>query len=151
MLNVAVSRAKDTFAVIGDMRLFHSKGETPSAILGNSLFDEDISELTDVEGNVRLPQEVLVQGERIADLAHHRDILRNALSSPMKGQRIVIASPWITLNAINDDNLVSLIEGAVKVKSYFCWKSGGGKRVLGWLRFAWQNQPLVEDGVLRAA
>ena len=37
------------------------------------------------------------------------------------------------------------------VKSYFCWKSGGGKRVLGWLRFAWQNQPLVEDGVLRAA
>ena len=39
----------------------------------------------------------------------------------------------------------------VRVKSYFCWKSGGGKRVLGWLRFAWQNRSLVEDGVLRVA
>jgi hypothetical protein len=37
------------------------------------------------------------------------------------------------------------------VKSCFCWKSGGGKRVLGWLKFAWQNQRLVEGEALRAA
>jgi hypothetical protein len=39
----------------------------------------------------------------------------------------------------------------VPVKSCFCWKSGGGKRVLGWLKFAWQNQRLVEGEALRAA
>jgi hypothetical protein len=39
----------------------------------------------------------------------------------------------------------------IQVKSCFCWKSGGGKRVLGWLKFAWQNQRLVEGEALRAA
>jgi hypothetical protein len=39
----------------------------------------------------------------------------------------------------------------ISVKSCFCWKSGGGKRVLGWLKFAWQNQRLVEGEALRAA
>ena len=37
MLNVAVSRAQDSFVVIGDMRLFRRGDNTPSSILGQNI------------------------------------------------------------------------------------------------------------------
>jgi energy-coupling factor transporter ATP-binding protein EcfA2 len=39
MLNVAVSRAKDSFLVFGDLRVFNPSRQTPSGLLGKHLFD----------------------------------------------------------------------------------------------------------------
>lgn len=114
MLNVAVSRAKDSFVVIGDMRLFRRSGRSPSSILGSVLFANDQSELPDVDGNYRFPRELLVQGERISTLDRHREVLRTALTEAGAGQLVVIASPWITMKAIEADGLPALISHAVQ-------------------------------------
>jgi ABC-type dipeptide/oligopeptide/nickel transport system ATPase component len=39
MLNVAVSRAKDSFLVFGDLRVFNPSHQTPAGLLGRHLFD----------------------------------------------------------------------------------------------------------------
>lgn len=114
MLNVAVSRAKDSFVVIGDMRLFRRSGRSPSSILGSMLFADDENELPDVDGNYRFPRELLVQGERISTLDRHREVLRAALTEATAGQVVVIASPWITMKAIEDDGLPALVADAVQ-------------------------------------
>lgn len=114
MLNVAVSRAKDSFVVIGDMRLFRNKGRSPSSILGEMLFVDARNELSDVDGNHRFSRELLVHAERISTLDRHRDVLRSALLDASRNQIILIASPWITTKAIGDDDLVALIAGAVE-------------------------------------
>ncbi len=123
MLNVAVSRAKDSFVIIGDMRLFRKPGKTPSSLLGEFLFVDEENELTDVDGNYRFPKYWLTtsNAERISNLNRHREVLRNSLLSCSKGQVVLIASPWITLNAINDDSLVSLVERAVKENQASVW------------------------------
>ena len=114
MLNVAVSRAKDSFVVIGDMRLFRNKGRSPSSILGEMLFVDARNELSDVDGNHRFSRELLVNAERISTLERHRNVLRSALLDASRNQIILIASPWITTKAIRDDDLVALIAEAVE-------------------------------------
>jgi hypothetical protein len=115
MLNVAVSRAKDSFVVIGDMRLFRRVGRLPSSILGSMLFANEQNELPDVDGNYRLPKQLLrVQGERISTLDRHREVLRTALTEAKAGQLVLIASPWITLKAVVADDLTVLVSGAVQ-------------------------------------
>lgn len=115
MLNVAVSRAKDSFVVIGDMRLFHAKGTAPSAVLGDLLFEEaETRELTDVLFNTVASHENYTQAERIDDLDRHRDVLCHALANATEGEKIVISSPWITLSAIEEDGLAELVSKAVK-------------------------------------
>ncbi len=113
MLNVAVSRAKDSVVVIGDMRLFRNKGRSPSSILGQMLFIDARNELSDVDGNHRFSRELLVNAERISTLERHRNVLRGALLESSRNQIILIASPWITTKAIRDDDLVALITEAV--------------------------------------
>jgi hypothetical protein len=114
MLNVAVSRAQDSFVVIGDMRLFRQEGNTPSSILGKILLADADNELSDVGGNHSFSEELLVQAERISTLDGHRRILRAALSNIKAGETVVIASPWITMKAIESDGLSALISTVVK-------------------------------------
>lgn len=121
MLNVAVSRAKDSFVVIGDMRLFRRKGRSPSAILGQMLFTDEQNELPDVDGNHRFTRELLVQAERISTLDRHREVLRNALEGARSGQTVLIASPWITMKAVNDDDLSMLVTAAVGQRGAQVW------------------------------
>jgi energy-coupling factor transporter ATP-binding protein EcfA2 len=114
MLNVAVSRAMDSFVVIGDMRLFRRKGRSPSAVLGSMLFADDARELLDVDGNHRFPRELLVRGERISILERHREVLRHALTQARATQIVLIASPWISVKAVEDDKLGPLVADAVR-------------------------------------
>jgi hypothetical protein len=114
MLNVAVSRAMDSFVVIGDMRLFRRKGRSPSAVLGSMLFADDARELPDVDGNHRFPRELLVRGERISTLERHREVLRHALTQARATQTVLIASPWISVKAVEDDKLGPLVADAVR-------------------------------------
>jgi hypothetical protein len=114
MLNVAVSRAMDSFVVIGDMRLFRRKGRSPSAVLGSMLFADDTRELLDVDGNHRFPRELLVRGERISTLERHREVLHHALTQARATQTVLIASPWISVKAVEDDKLGPLVDDAVR-------------------------------------
>jgi phosphatidylserine/phosphatidylglycerophosphate/cardiolipin synthase-like enzyme len=114
MLNVAVSRAQDSFVVIGDMRLFRRGDNAPSSILGKILLADADNELSDVSGHYHFPQELLVQTARISTLEGHRQVLRGALTNIKVGETVVIASPWITMKAIEADGLPALVSAAVK-------------------------------------
>lgn len=114
MLNVAVSRAKDSFVVIGDMRLFRRKTKSPSSVLGDLLFVDDLHELSDVDGNHHFSETMLAAGERISTLDRHREVLRQAFDRIGSGQTLLIASPWITARAIHDDGLADAVAGAVQ-------------------------------------
>lgn len=107
MLNVAVSRAKNAFIVIGDMGLFdESRGRLPSAILARHLFAEPGNELTDV-----LP--ALATGpvsdglERIEGTERHRALLIEAFTTARC--RLLISSPFLSQAAIDADDVAELI------------------------------------------
>ena len=114
MLNVAVSRAKDSFVVIGDIRLFPHQGNTPSAMLAKKLFLDSDNEITDVGNDHRFSKELLVQAERISDLTRHRSALKDVIINSGRNMNVLIASPWITIKALRDDNLISLMKDAIK-------------------------------------
>lgn len=114
MLNVAVSRAQDSFVIIGDMRLFRRGDNAPSSILGEILLADADNELSDVGGNYHFPQELLVQAARISTLEGHRQALQGALTNIKAGETVIIASPWITMKAIEADGISALVSTAVK-------------------------------------
>lgn len=114
MLNVAVSRAQDSFVMMGDMRLFRRGDQAPSSILGKIMLADAGNELSHVGGNYHFPQELFVQAARISTLEGHRQALRGALSNTKAGESVIIASPWITMKAIEADGLPFLISNAVK-------------------------------------
>jgi hypothetical protein len=112
-MNVAVSRAKDSFVVLGDMRLFRG-GPLPLALLGKMLFAGQENELTDVEGNYPFTQDVpSASVERLSTPERHRLALRNALAEATSAHPVVIVSPWITLKAIESDDLPGLVSQSV--------------------------------------
>ncbi len=122
MLNVAVSRAQDSFVVIGDMRLFRRQGDTPSSILGKILLAASENELSGIgAGTLSFSRDVLVQAERISTLDGHRQTLRSALSGIKSGETIIIASPWITMKAIEADGIPALVSAAVKERGAHVW------------------------------
>jgi hypothetical protein len=134
MLNVAVSRAKSAFIVIGDMGLFdESRGRLPSAVLARHLFAEPGNELTDV-----LP--ALAMGavsdglERIDGTERHRTLLVEAFTTASRS--LLISSPFLSQAAIDADDVVELIRRArarqVEVVIYTGLKSsadGDGSRI----------------------
>jgi hypothetical protein len=78
------------------------------------LFADDARELLDVDGNHRFPRELLVRGERISILERHREVLRHALTQARATQIVLIASPWISVKAVEDDKLGPLVADAVR-------------------------------------
>jgi len=113
MMNVAVSRAKDSFVVIGDARIFDGNGNTPSALLGKYLFADEANELQDVNVNIRLPDVVVRAAKRLSKLEEHRTFLRKALTEATPGEIIVISSPWMTHYAIESDHIIENVATAV--------------------------------------
>ncbi|MBV9105553.1 MAG: hypothetical protein JO313_05965 [Verrucomicrobia bacterium] len=111
MLNVAVSRAKDAFVVIGDMGLFdESCGHTPCAVLARHLFADPGNELSGVLPAVAVTIPDLV--ERIEGTERHRELLVEAFDKATR--RLLISSPFLTRSAIEDDEVSSLIRAAIK-------------------------------------
>jgi hypothetical protein len=113
MMNVAVSRAKDSFVVIGDVRIFDGNGNTPSALLGKYLFADEANELRDVNVNIRLPNVVVRAAKRLSKLEDHRVFLQKALTEATPGEVIVISSPWMTSYAIETDHILENVATAV--------------------------------------
>lgn len=118
MLNVAVSRAKDSFLVFGNMSIFDRTAEPssrrlfPSSLLARYMFGDPANEIT----NIPLPERQLSGAKpnirRISTLNHHRAVLTESLKQAQ--HRVLIVSPFIREKAIKDDRLDLLIRDAVQ-------------------------------------
>jgi hypothetical protein len=117
MLNVAVSRAKDSFLVFGNMCLFNPVEKKPTGILAYYLFKNEGNELEDVLPPQRRKGKDV---ERINTVERHCFVLKRALEKAKS--EVLIVSPFISKNVIEHDKLPPLIKSAVskgvKVKVY---------------------------------
>lgn len=95
MLNVAVSRAKDSFIVIGNMYVFdESRSALPSGIMGKYLFRKKENEILDIpvpERNDLFSSQKEI--ECLKTLTEHESLLKEVLSGAKID--VVIVSPWI--------------------------------------------------------
>lgn len=110
MLNVAVSRAKNAFVVIGDMALFDAAaGHAPSSVLARHLYRDPDNELTDVRPALAYAS-VATQMERIEGTDRHRALLLEAFQ--VARDRLLVSSPFLTEAAIKADQILNLVESA---------------------------------------
>jgi hypothetical protein len=110
MLNVAVSRAKDSFIVIGDMDIFDPRLNTPSGLLAQYLFAAESNELLDAPLPERPSPKRFTDADRITTLQKHRDVLARAFERAQK--RLVIVSPYLRKRAVSADNIGAKVAAA---------------------------------------
>lgn len=115
MVNVAVSRARASFLVFGDMRLFDPERMNggimiPSAILGKSLFDKEEYEITDALCRPEFLMEAEDNTILLDGLESHRSTLREAFERATT--RILVASPFLSDRAITTDDINDLVLAA---------------------------------------
>lgn len=114
MLNVAVSRAIDSFLVFGDTRILNQQKTSPSGRLAKHLFSSPDNEITDLplhDGVTTRPKIANATAEIITSLDGHREALSNAFKEAK--ERVILASPWITQQAIHADQLLEPIQEAI--------------------------------------
>ena len=107
MLNVAVSRAQDSFLVFGDMDIFDPVAPSPSGLLARHLFADQKHELTDVVVPKR-PSPASVSA--VNTLEMHRRILKRAFEKTE--DKLFISSPFLSGKAVRDDEVCSLVRTA---------------------------------------
>lgn len=109
LLNVAVSRAKDSFLIFGDTRIFDpAKDSLPSGKLARLVFASENGEISDVESAQHLRKK---QGfTRISKLQEHRRVLREALEESARS--VLIVSPFLTKSAITADDVPAGVRAA---------------------------------------
>ncbi len=110
MLNVAVSRAKDTFIVMGDMDIFDPAVSTPSGLLALYLFASADNELRDAPVPPRPTARRIKEIDRIRTLDKHRAVLARAFKRAKK--QLVIVSPYLRQRAVKADNLAQKVAQA---------------------------------------
>lgn len=114
MLNVALTRAKHSFIVIGNMGVFNPKNKSPSGRLAEKLFSNESYALDErFVFKSELVYQTTPQNKvnRINDLDTHRKILKRCFDSVKK--ELIIFSPFLSINAIKDDNIISLINECI--------------------------------------
>ncbi|MEA1653019.1 AAA domain-containing protein [Nitrospirillum sp. BR 11164] len=110
MLNVAVSRAKNAFAVIGDMALFDATaGHAPSSVLARHLYRDPENELTDVRPALAYTSPA-GETERVDGIEQHRALLVEAFRAAQ--ERLLVSSPFLTQAAITADQVLDLVKSA---------------------------------------
>ncbi|AFC86323.1 AAA domain-containing protein [Frateuria aurantia] len=112
MLNVAVSRAKDSFIVFGDMDLFSAMpASTPRGMLMEHLAAVPGSEL-DFEVPARQDLQTTRTGlSHLHEAAEHDDFLRRVLQEARR--EIQIVTPWMRLQWIRHDHGLEYMADAV--------------------------------------
>ncbi len=109
MLNVAVSRAKHSFLVFGNMSIFNPEAKTPSGLLAKFLFKDSGNELT----GITLPSHPDFRKEeikRLTTLGDHQKILQAAFEHAK--HEVLVVSPTISRFAIEADNIPEMIRKA---------------------------------------
>tara|TARA_B100000614_G_scaffold45718_1_gene38701 strand:- start:39 stop:1817 length:1779 start_codon:yes stop_codon:yes gene_type:complete len=122
MLNVALSRAKEHFFVFGTLKNFDSWSSTPSGLLGKYLFAKQTNELEggflydsldkDTTRGI-LHKQPGIEVKRINTLDLHNRSLKAAISDRSK-ERVIIVSPFISINAIEAGGLANCFERGIK-------------------------------------
>lgn len=113
MLNVAVSRAKDSFIVFGDMDILDPAAETPSGLLAHHLFASEENELLDAP----LPERVAGGTQRemvhpVRTLKRHVATLKRSFERAQ--ERLVIVSPYLRRRAVQADHIARRVAATVK-------------------------------------
>jgi hypothetical protein len=108
MLNVAVSRAKHSFLVFGNMGLFEPGGGRPSQILGKHL--QCVIQGGELEDFRLAPRPMEGRIEHLTTLEQHRAALRGAFDTAR--ERLVIVSPFLGAHALDADGVLEMIRAA---------------------------------------
>ena len=111
MLNVALTRAKHAFVVIGNMRVFQSHLNTPSGKLGRMLFGNPNYAL---DSSFLYASNFVYSNEkykRITSLEMHVRLLKRCFN--IAKSELIICSPFISIKAIEADQLIPLMQQAV--------------------------------------
>jgi len=113
MLNVMVSRAKDSCLVFGDMDVMAAaKAGSPRAVLADFLFASELNALEfEAEPRADLTQES-GQLQMLRDAAGHDAFLLDALSGA--GRRYMIVSPWVIASTMERVGFLAAFEAAVR-------------------------------------
>ncbi|MFA8436930.1 MAG: AAA domain-containing protein [Marinifilaceae bacterium] len=109
MLNVALTRAKKHFIVMGNMSLFDPRQfRKPSGGLAKYLFQSPANEISSWLAYNEIKTK---STKRIDELEKHRGCIVAAFLRAKK--RIIIVSPFISIHAINADEVIPRIQKAV--------------------------------------
>ncbi len=111
MLNVAVSRAQDTFLVFGCLDAFHpAGGETPASVLGRHLFGEHGHEISDLpwEAGREQPADAVA----LRGTAAHDEQLRAAIAGARR--RVTVSSPLLTRQGLEARGVLPYLAEAVR-------------------------------------
>lgn len=113
MLNVTVSRAKDSCLVFGDMDVMAAaQTGSPRSILADFLFASDANALEfAAEPRTDLKKES-GQIQMLRDAAGHDAFLLDALSGG--GRRYTIVSPWVIAGTMERVGLIAAFEAAIR-------------------------------------
>jgi hypothetical protein len=112
MLNVTVSRARDSFIVFGDMAIFDpGVPERPSGLLARYLFADEANEIVDVQPRQLLSTHPQPPRE-VAGLEAHQAELRCCLARAEHA--VWITSPFVSADAITADRVDVQIRRAVE-------------------------------------
>lgn len=110
MLNVAVSRAKDTFIWVGDTSILPKGPTTPSGLLSQWILKERINSPLELPKGESSSSTLELYG--LDDHYMHIKFLRDAFAEARKS--IIIVSPWIRDAAIEADRLYGPIRACVE-------------------------------------
>ncbi|AEI45647.1 AAA domain-containing protein [Paenibacillus mucilaginosus] len=110
MLNVAVSRAKDSFLVFGDMGILNPESQKPSGLLARYLFAEESNEIKNITYPARAQRVLLEPARHIRDLEGHRQALRFGIENCR--EKVCIVSPFLSSEAIEADGIHLLVSEA---------------------------------------
>jgi phosphatidylserine/phosphatidylglycerophosphate/cardiolipin synthase-like enzyme len=125
LLNVAVSRAKDSFLVFGDLEIFDPASPAPSGLLAQHLFRFSDNEVTDVPGTPELHRAAeagKVPVRPLVSLEDHRQVLVEAFRGSQ--ERVLVVSPYVSRRALEADDVLEEIRKAcargVQVRILYC-------------------------------
>ncbi|MBN1312311.1 MAG: AAA family ATPase [Anaerolineae bacterium] len=123
MLNVAVSRAKDSFLVFGNMEIFEprprqaSLAQRPSSLLASYLFSDESNE---IDAFRFIDDNQLYTGKprqcpdvsHLTSLGQHRKVLQRAFE--VAERQVHIVSPYLTQDAVETDSISKLATQACR-------------------------------------
>jgi len=113
MLNVAVSRAKDSFLVFGDMDLFSQQPVSkPRGLLAQFLFADPASELIfelQPRQDLQTPRTGLIH---LHDVAEHDGFLKQTLETAR--HQVQIVTPWVIERWLQQSGALDLLGHAVQ-------------------------------------
>lgn len=114
LLNVAVSRAKDSFLVFGDMDVIGTAARgTPRHLLGRYLFSSEGNELAFTASVARPDLLALCPTPKMINNAEEHDQCLKELLENVQ-HRLAMVSPWLSLECLETTGLLSALQQAAE-------------------------------------